>query len=196
MNENILQSYCFLFFEKDDHFFVVDVFHDGRSDDDDRHHGHQHKGNPLAWGSSPDEVFFINIVVALNHFEHITPSVSQIFEFLPLDVTLEGIFEKNAVVELHIEIDGTLSKVAKAEGNDGGMSCKGWVVFVLGVGGANVLVDLLSFDYMEIICRCFTFYCYLIAAILLHGLVEALNLVFGEVVVEPDRRWRPNQPEH
>jgi hypothetical protein len=70
-------------------------------------------------------VFFINIVVALNHFEHITPSVSQIFEFLPLDVTLEGIFEKNAVVELHIEIDGTLSKVAKAEGNDGGMSCKG-----------------------------------------------------------------------
>mgnify|MGYP000507119671 CR=1 FL=1 len=67
----------------------------------------------------------VDFIVGLYHFQEICPSISQVLEFVSLDIGLKGVFEEEAVMEFDIEVDGSFSHVAEAEGEDGAITGEG-----------------------------------------------------------------------
>jgi hypothetical protein len=86
MNIQSLSSNSFLFFEVVHYFSVVDAFEQHCSDDYNRHHEGEGGGDSLAGRSPSEEMSPVYLVVALNHAEHVSPPVSQVFELVALDV--------------------------------------------------------------------------------------------------------------
>lgn len=68
-----------------------------------------------------------------------------------LYIGLEGVFEEDSVVKLYVEVDGLVTKVSQAEGDDGARVGESRVLLKLCVFGPGVFVDCFVLDNMEII---------------------------------------------
>ena len=98
---------------------------------------------------------------------------------MSLHFRLVGIFQVDAVVELYIKVDLSFSKVADAECDHCALTSKCRVVLVLCILSSGILVDGVMLNHMKIILRFLTLDGDLITTVLLHALMEALDLIHG-----------------
>ena len=97
------------------------------------------------------------------------------------------------MVKLDVEEDVRATQVANTEGKHSIFACKGGEGLVLCADCAGILVEGFMIDHMQVIVGMFALDLDLIATVLLDGLMEALYLVFRQVVVEANAGDTPQQ---
>lgn len=90
------------------------------------------------------------------------------------------------MVKLDVEVDGRLPQVANAERQHLITLRKGRKIFILRSDHPGVLMEWFLINNMKIVLRTLSLDGYLVSAVLLHGLMETLDLILGQVVVEPN----------
>lgn len=144
----IYESHHFFLFQETHYLPEVYPLNESSSSDDGCHHDHQHSCYPLTGSSASKKVFSIDFVVAFDHFEHIGPSICEILELMALNVGLEWVFEKDAMIEFNIEVNGFVCEVSDTESDYCACVSEGWILFGLGIDCAGVFVDSFILDYM------------------------------------------------
>ena len=90
------------------------------------------------------------------------------------------------MVKLDVEVDGGLPQVANAEGQYLITLRKSREIFVLSPNHPRILMEWSFINNMKIILRTLSLDGDLVSTVLLHGFMEALDLILGQVVVESD----------
>lgn len=92
----------------------------------------------------------VNLVVALHHFQHITPPIREIFQLVPLDVCLERILQKQTMIKLNIKENRLISHVTKAKGYYRVLVGKRRILLVFSIRRSSIFMNRLMLNNMKI----------------------------------------------
>ena len=93
----LLQKHC--------HPSIIDAFCNCSPHENQDYHQAQSQSYTSTWRPPSEQVSVVNLVVAIHHFQHATPALSQVLQLATLYVSFKIVLQKNTMVELDVQVD-------------------------------------------------------------------------------------------